>query len=282
MVKEKSPNKSIAPFVKWVGGKRQLIKDLEIHFPSEISTYYEPFVGGGAVLFHLQPKKAVINDTNKELINLYKTIKNNPDKLIKDLKKHENTPEYFYKIRSLDRDKNIYSKLSKVEKASRIVYLNKTCFNGLYRVNSSGEFNTPFGKYKNPNIVNETTIKAVSNYLSTNLIEILNIDFEKSLLESKEGDFVYLDPPYDPVSNSANFTGYTKSGFGKDEQLRLKNICDNLNKKGVKFLLSNSFTNFIQDLYSDYKFSIINAKRSINSNAKKRGAIKEVLVKNYD
>ena len=271
-----------APVLKWVGGKRQLMSEIEKVLPKTYTTYYEPFIGGGAVLFELQPKKAVINDVNGELINLYNVIKDDVELLIEDLKKHENTPEYFYSIRELDRKKDKYENLSNVEKASRIVYLNKTCFNGLFRVNKAGEFNSPFGKYKNPNIVDEVTLRAVSKYFNKADIKILNGDFEASLKGIRKGAFVYLDPPYDPVSNSANFTGYDKGGFNRDEQIRLKKLCDKLDKKGVKFLLSNSATDFIKDLYKDYNIKIVNAKRAINSNGNARGEVDEVLVRNYE
>lgn len=271
-----------APVLKWVGGKRQLMSEIEKVLPKTYTTYYEPFIGGGAVLFELQPKKAVINDVNGELINLYNVIKDDVELLIEDLKKHENTPEYFYSIRELDRKRDKYENLSNVEKASRIVYLNKTCFNGLFRVNKAGEFNSPFGKYKNPNIVDEVTLRAVSKYFNKADIKILNGDFEASLKGIRKGAFVYLDPPYDPVSNSANFTGYDKGGFNRDEQIRLKKLCDKLYKKGVKFLLSNSATDFIKDLYKDYNIKIVKAKRAINSNGNARGEVDEVLVRNYE
>lgn len=271
-----------APVLKWVGGKRQLMSEIEKVLPKTYTTYYESFIGGGAVLFELQPKKAVINDVNGELINLYNVIKDDVELLIEDLKKHENTPEYFYSIRELDRKKDKYENLSNVEKASRIVYLNKTCFNGLFRVNKAGEFNSPFGKYKNPNIVDEVTLRAVSKYFNKADIKILNGDFEASLKGIRKGAFVYLDPPYDPVSNSANFTGYDKGGFNRDEQIRLKKLCDKLDKKGVKFLLSNSATDFIKDLYKDYNIKIVKAKRAINSNGNARGEVDEVLVRNYE
>lgn len=271
-----------APVLKWVGGKRQLMSEIEKVLPKTYTTYYEPFIGGGAVLFELQPNKAVINDVNVELINLYNVIKDDVELLIEDLRKHENTPEYFYGIREQDRDRNEYEKLSKIEKASRIVYLNKTCFNGLFRVNKAGEFNSPFGKYKNPNIVDEVTLRAVSKYFNKSDIKILNCDFEQSLRNIRKGSFVYLDPPYDPVSSSANFTGYDKGGFNRDEQIRLKKLCDKLDKKGVKFLLSNSATDFIKELYKDYTIKIVKAKRAINSNGNSRGEVDEVLVRNYD
>ncbi len=233
------------------------------------------------MLFHLQPKKAVINDSNEELVNLYEVIKKAPDKLIQELKEHKNEEAYFYEIRGLDRDKALYRKLNNIQRASRIIYLNKTCYNGLFRVNSAGEFNSPFGRYKNPNIVNEITIRAVSNYLAHNDIRILNTDYEKALANIRKGSFVYFDPPYDPVSNSANFTGYTKGGFGRDEQARLKSVCDRLDERGVKFLLSNSATDFIKELYADYSVSIVHANRAVNSKANGRGKIAEVLIRNY-
>ena len=274
-------NKLVAPVVKWVGGKRQIIDQIFQYIPKNISTYYEPFFGGGAVLFELQPKKAVINDINKELINLYEVIKNNTEELLEDLKTHKNDEEYFYYVRELDRDKASYNSLTPVQKASRIIFLNKTCYNGLFRVNKSGEFNAPFGRYKNPNIVNEITIRAVSNYFKKADITFMSKDFAEVLKGARKGAFVYLDPPYDPVSDTASFTGYDKGGFNRDEQIRLKNVCDKLNEKGIRFLLSNSATDFIKDLYADYRIEIVKAKRAINSNGDKRGEIDEVLVMNF-
>lgn len=274
-------NKLIAPFLKWVGGKRQLMPAIKELIPKNYTNYYEPFIGGGAVLFDLQPKNAVINDFNEELINVYQTIKENPEELISDLKTHRNESDYFYDLRALDREDN-FENLSNIKKASRVIYLNKTCYNGLYRVNNSGEFNSPFGRYKNPNIVNETTIRAVSKYLNTNKITILNGDFEEALKGIKKGSFVYFDPPYHPVSASSNFTGYVQGGFDMYEQVRLRDLCNKLNEKEINFLLSNSATQFIEDLYKDYKISYVKANRSINSNAKKRGEIDEVLIRNYE
>ena len=274
-------NKLIAPFLKWVGGKRQLMPAIKELIPKNYTNYYEPFIGGGAVLFDLQPKNAVINDFNEELINVYQTIKENPEELISNLKTHKNESDYFYDLRALDREDS-FENLSNIKKASRVIYLNKTCYNGLYRVNNSGEFNSPFGRYKNPNIVNETTIRAVSKYLNTNKITILNGDFEEALKGIKKGSFVYFDPPYHPVSASSNFTGYVQGGFDMYEQVRLRDLCNKLNEKGINFLLSNSATLFIEDLYKDYKISYVKANRSINSNAKKRGEIDEVLIRNYE
>lgn len=272
----------VTPVVKWVGGKRQLISEIDKYIPSHYSTYYEPFVGGGAILFHLQPKKAVINDINEELINLYQVIKDNVDELIEDLKRHKNEPDYFYKIRELDRDIEKYKSLSPIKRASRIHYLNKTCYNGLFRVNSQGQFNTPFGRYKNPNIVNEVTLRAVSRYFNRANISFKCCDFEEAVKYARKGSFIYFDPPYDPVSDTSSFTGYDKGGFDKKEQKRLKELCDRLNNRGIKFLLSNSETKFILDLYKDYRIEIVQAKRSINSKGHKRGAVNEVLVRNYD
>jgi DNA adenine methylase len=274
-------DKFIVPFLKWAGGKRQLLPAIANHIPNGYITYYEPFVGGGAVLFYLQPSLAVINDYNSELINVYKVIKNHPDELIEDLKKHRNESEYFYRIRALDRS-NQFEKLTEVEKASRVIFLNKTCYNGLFRVNNSGEFNAPFGRYKNPNIVNEHIIRGVSSFLKGNDIQILNKDYTSALEGVTKNDFVYFDPPYHPLSESSSFTGYLQGGFNKAEQERLKETCDELNKKGIRFLLSNSATDFIKKLYSKYTIIYVKANRYVNSVAKKRGAIDEVLVKNYD
>ena len=274
-------NKLVAPVVKWVGGKRQLLNEIIPLLPKQIPSYCEPFLGGGAVLFAVQPTKAIVNDLNKDLITVYEVIRDDADALIESLKRHENTSEYFYAIRDLDRDRDTYSSLSNVEKASRLIYLNKTCFNGLFRVNSSGEFNSPFGRYKNPNIVNEPVIRAVSEYLNSGSITFYSEDFAETLKRVEKGGFAYLDPPYDPVSSTASFTGYSKGGFDRDEQIRLKHCCDELTRRGVKFMLSNSATDFIKELYRDYNVAIVRAKRAINSDASKRGAIEEVLVTNY-
>ncbi|NLL21624.1 MAG: DNA adenine methylase [Firmicutes bacterium] len=273
-------NRLVAPVVKWAGGKRQIIEQI-IKYVPDFSIYYEPFLGGGAVLFALQPEEAVVNDINSELINLYKVIKDNVDELIEELKQHRNEEDYYYKIRELDRNKDKYSKLTPVQKASRLIYLNKTCYNGLFRVNKAGEFNTPFGNYRNPNIVNEITLRAVSNYFNQARVTFTCKDFEEVLKEAGKEAFVYLDPPYYPVSDTSSFTGYVKGGFDRDEQIRLKKACDKLNEKGIKFLLSNSAADFIKNLYRDYRIEIITAKRAINSKAERRGEIDEVLVMNY-
>lgn len=274
-------NKLVMPIVKWVGGKRQLITDIESNLPSKFNTYHEPFFGGGALLFHLQPKKAVINDYNEDLMNTYLCVKEYPDKLIESLKKHLNTSEYFYEIRDKDRTKSTYKKMNIIEKSSRLIYLNKTCYNGLFRVNSSGQFNTPFGGYKNPNIVNEPTLKAVSKYFNDNDITILHGDYQDTLSYIHENDLVYLDPPYDPVSDTASFTGYSEIGFNKEDQIKLRDFCVQIHNRGAYFLLSNSATDFIKELYKEFHIEIVKAKRPINSIGSKRGEIDEVLVRNY-
>ncbi len=232
-------------------------------------------------LFHLQPNKSIINDFNPELINVYNVIKNQVEDLIADLGLHKNESDYFYKIRRIDRSEE-FKNLSKVKRASRIIYLNKTCFNGLYRVNNAGEFNTPFGRYKNPNIVNEPVLRAVSKYLNSNNIQLLCGDFNEALKKANESSFVYLDPPYHPISENSNFTGYVKGGWDIDDQTRLRKSCDELDSKGIKFLLSNSSSPLILDLYKNYKISIIKANRAINSVGTKRGEVEEVLVRNYE
>ena len=277
----RAKNKLVMPFLKWVGGKRQLMNDIEPLIPSKISTYYEPFIGGGAVLLNQQPKKAVVNDYNAELINVYKMVRDHVEELIEDLATHENESEYFYRIRVQDSEEG-FENLSALKRASRVIYLNKTCFNGLYRVNSSGEFNTPFGRYKSPNIVNEPVLRAVSKYLQNNDIDLLSGDFEDALKGVRKGAFVYLDPPYYPISKSSNFTGYVEGGFGSDQQERLRDVCIKLHQKGVNFLLSNSATPFIKDLYKDFEIIEVEAKRQINSVASKRGEVTEVLVRNYE
>ena len=275
-------NVILSPVVKWVGGKRQLLDDIIPLVPDHFSTYVEPFVGGGALLFELQPKKAIVNDLNHELINLYNVIKNNPKELLLLLEEHElnNSEEYFYQIRDLDRSES-YNEMSNIEKAARIIYLNKTCYNGLFRVNQSGQFNSPYGKYKNPNIVNKPVVLAMANYFQNNNITLLNGDYKMALKNLRKGAFVYFDPPYMPISSSSSFTGYTENGFDKKQQIELKEECDKLNSRGIKFLLSNSDHPFIRDLYKDYEIITVKAKRSINSNSSKRGEINEVLVRNY-
>ena len=280
---KKSKNKLVSPFLKWVGGKRQLIPAIMEHLPKNINylDYYEPFIGGGALFFHLQPQNAFINDFNEELINVYNVIKDNLTELISDLKKHKNEADYFYEIRGLDRTED-FQNLSKIERASRVIFLNKTCFNGLYRVNNAGEFNAPFGRYKNPNIVNEPTLKAVNKFLNSSNVRISSGDYSEILATADENSFVYFDPPYHPISESSNFTGYIQGGWNIFDQIRLREVCDDLHERGVKFLLSNSSAQFIRDQYENYTITTVKATRAINSNGADRGEIDEVLIKNYE
>ncbi|WP_196602152.1 DNA adenine methylase [Pectinatus frisingensis] len=272
-------NLLISPIVKWVGGKRQLLTEIMPFINKNCSTYVEPFIGGGAVFFELQPKKAIVNDFNYELINLYLTVRDFSEELIYELQKHKenNSEEYYYMIRAVDRTPE-YETMSTIEKAARIIYLNKTCYNGLYRVNSAGQFNSPYGKYKKPNIVNATTIRAMSKYLQNNHIKIMQGDYRNTLKGLRRGAFVYLDPPYMPISSSSSFTGYTENGFTYEQQVELKLECDKLRNRGISFLLSNSDCREIRELYHEYHIQTVKAKRSINSNATKRGEINEVLI----
>lgn len=276
-----SKKQLIAPVLKWAGGKRQLLDTLIPLVPKDYSVYCEPFVGGGALFFALQPQSACINDVNHELIRVYTVIKNDVDALIEQLKQFQNNKDQFYEIRSWDRNKDKYTHLSDIEKAARIIYLNRTCFNGLFRVNASGEFNVPFGNYANPNIVNEPVLRAISFYFNNSEIVFNAVDYAEILKNLPDNAFVYLDPPYDPVSVTANFTSYTKDGFSRDEQIRLRKCCDELNERGIKFMLSNSATDFIYDQYSKYNIEIISAKRLVGADASKRGRIQEVIVRNY-
>lgn len=268
------------PFLKWAGGKRQLLFEIRKYVPDNYKMYFEPFVGAGAVLFDLQPKCAVINDINFELMNTYYVIQHSVEELIDELSKHKNEKEYYYTIRNLDRSDTFYE-LSNIQRAARLIYLNKTCYNGLFRVNRQGQFNVPFGKYKNPKIVNSDVLRAVHDYLTSNEITILNVDFEKAVANAKAGDFVYFDPPYDPVSETSSFTNYSLNGFTRDDHVRLRDVFVDLHERGCYVLLSNSATDFIQELYSDFYVEKVSASRNINSVAAKRGKIDEVLVRNY-
>ncbi len=271
---------SAQPFLKWAGGKRQLLSQIKPHIPKQFKRYFEPFVGGGALLFDLKPQRAVINDVNAEISNVYQVIRDDVDALIQDLEQHQNNPDYFYALRALDRQPD-FIHYSALKRASRVLYLNKTCFNGLYRVNQSGQFNVPFGRYKNPNIVNADNLRHVSLFLRRHQVKILNEDFSHAVKGMRKEDFVYFDPPYDPLSDSASFTSYAAGDFGREQQRQLQQLCCRLDERGCRFLLSNSATDFIKDLYQDFSISTVQAKRSINSNRKGRGQIAEVLVKNY-
>ncbi len=275
-------NKLVVPVLKWVGGKRQLLDTLTPLLPKRVSTYCEPFVGGGAMLFNMQPNTAYINDINSDLILVYNVIKNEVESLISALTEYKNEADFFYSVRDWDRDKRKYESLTDIERAARIIYLNKTCYNGLYRVNNAGEFNSPFGSYKNPNIVNAPVLRAVSSYFNNATIHFTSTDYAEALDLIPKGTFVYLDPPYDPISATSSFTGYSKGGFTQADQIRLRECCDELHKRGIKFMLSNSSTEFIHEQYAAYNITIVKAKRAINSVANKRGDVDEVVVRNYE
>lgn len=271
----------IKPFIKWAGGKRQLLNVLEQHVPQSFGHYYEPFVGAGALLFHLKPHHATINDYNQQLILAYKSIKFDVDHLIELLHDHklQDSKEYYYLIRKLDTDDG-FAKMSDTEKAARLIYLNKTCYNGLYRVNLAGGYNVPYGGYKKPAILDESTLRAVSRYLNRGEIQILNGDFAESVLNAQPNDFVYFDPPY-YYDNNSGFTAYQRGGFDKHEHIRLKDVVDKLTECNVKVLVSNSDSEFVRQLYSEYEQIIVQARRHINSNSNERGYINELIVKNY-
>jgi DNA adenine methylase len=275
----------VQPFLKWAGGKRQLLREIRKLLPQNFDVYFEPFLGAGAVLFELQPRNALINDANSELVNCYEVIRQCPEELVTHARTHQIDEGYYYRLRAQDRDPD-FKNLPPLERASRTIYLNKTCYNGLFRVNKKGYFNVPFGRYANPVIVDELTIKAVSEYLNAASIKLRNDDFQTALRDAVRNDFAYLDPPYDPLSETASFTSYNAGAFDQAQQYRLKSTCDDLTQRGCKLLLSNSATDFIRDLYSDrsrYTVIEVQATRSINSNAKARGRIRELLIfNNYE
>ena len=273
------------PFVKWAGGKRQLMPILNENLPKIFGTYHEPFLGGGAFLFHILTKynkqKCSLSDLNADLILSYTVIQTRVDDLIHSLKIHEknyrkDSTSYYYSIReSVPR--------SEIEKTSRLLFLNRTCFNGLYRVNRKGKFNVPLGKYTNPNIVNEENLRSVSAILQSSKVSMQCQDFEAILGNTNKGDFIYFDPPYQPVSQTANFTSYTDKDFTYDDLSRLAKLCMDLDAKGCKVLLSNSSSEQVIDMFSKkpWKINKIQATRSINSNSKKRTGHFELLIKNY-
>ena len=272
------------PFVKWAGGKRQIIDKLLKHIPLDYNTYYEPFVGGGALLFELSPKNAVINDSNKELMNVYKMISTDKgyESVVKLLntyeKKHDE--KFFYQIRNLDKDKDKYLKLTDAERAARTIYLNKTCFNGLYRVNSKGEFNVPFNKKLKVNTYDSENMILAYVYFQANNVKMLSVDFEEAVKDAQKGDFIYFDPPYDS-ENDKTFNSYTEDGFGKEEQRRLAKVYKELSDRGCYVMLSNHNTTLVNELYKDFNINVITAKRNINSKGNKRGKVEEVIITNY-
>ncbi len=285
MSKFKNNQPQAKPFLKWAGGKRGLIKQLFAKFPTEFNNYHEPFLGGGAVFFELysrgmlEGKKAYLSDINSELINTYQIVKNNPEKLITELVHYKNNhdKELYYKTRELDRSNN-FKTLPKLERAARFIYLNKTCFNGLYRVNSKGYFNTPIGSYKNPNIADKEVILNASKALQNAIIS--NQTFDKTLNDANQDDFIYLDPPYYPLTETTSFTAYDKNAFLDKEQEQLFDVFIGLHKKECVVIQSNSKTQFIEDLYRDYEqHHTVKANRNINSNANKRQRIEEWVIR---
>ena len=274
---------ALQPFTKWTGGKRQLLPVIRELMPKKYNRYFEPFVGGGALFFDLAPKDAVINDFNAELINCYQQIKDNPQELIEILKVHQeyNSKEYYLDLRSVDRDERI-DMMSEVQRAARILYMLRVDFNGLYRVNSKNQFNVPYGRYKNPKIVDENLVSAISTYLNNNQIEIKKGDFEKAVLDVQPRDFVYFDPPYIPLSETSAFTSYTHEGFSYDDQVRLRDTFKKLSDTGAYVMLSNSSSFLVEELYQDFNIHYVEATRTNGAKSSSRGRISEIIVTNYE
>lgn len=266
------------PFVKWVGGKRQLLKQFKNLYPQnfcfQTHTYFEPFVGGGAVFFNLQPYQSEISDMNFELITAYKVIQKNVEALIMSLQKHQYEKEYFLKMRDQDP-----LQLSDIERASRFIFLNRTCFNGLYRVNKKGRFNVPFGRYANPLICDKENLRTVHEALQNT--KIFCRPYQKVLDNAQKGDFIYFDPPYVPLNPTSSFTSYTKEGFGLKQQEELRDTFAELSKRGCYVMLSNSDTLVVRELYKDFTIHSVQAGRAINASSGKRGKVGEVVVVNY-
>ena len=274
---------NLQPFTKWTGGKRQLLGELRSYMPETYGRYFEPFVGGGALFFDLAPEQAVINDFNEELINAYRQIKNNPAELINLLIKHKenNSKDYYLELRSADRDGRI-SRMTGVERAARILYMLRVDFNGLYRVNSKNQFNVPYGRYKNPKIVDVDLLYQISEYLNENDVEILQTDFAEAVKDAQTGDFVYFDPPYIPLNETSSFTSYTHEGFSYEEQVRLRNTFKELTERGVYAMLSNSSSPLVEELYKDFNIYFVEAQRTNGAKSSSRGKISEIIVTNYD
>jgi len=271
----------VPSLVKWAGGKKQLLEQFKSYFPKKIERYFEPFVGGGTVAFYLiknhpEIKKIYLSDVNEELVTTYNVVKKSVEELITLLKEYKlyHNKEFYYKIRAED-----VKKLTPVQIAARFIYLNRTCFNGLYRVNSKGGFNVPIGSYKNPAICNEEDLREISRLLQKDDIRVAR--FDDAVKEAREGDFVYFDPPYYPLKKGKSFTTYTKEAFLEKEQEKLAQLFKGLDRKGAKIMLSNSDTDFIKALYKGYKINFVKATRTINCDASKRGAINEVMITNY-
>jgi DNA adenine methylase len=274
---------SLTPFVKWAGGKRQLLNKLLELKPQSFGNYFEPFIGGGALFLELAPKEAHINDYNQELTAVYRSLNDKKafNELYRLCKEHEvlHNEQYYYSIRSIDTQPG-YSELPISVRGARCIYLNKSCFNGLYRVNAKGFFNVPFNGKDKVKLFDEENIKALHEYFLNNDITITTGDFASAVEEAEKGDFVYFDPPYD-LMGEQSFTTYTKVGFGREEQLRLRDLFSKLSDKGVYCMLSNANTPYIRELFAKFNIHIVNAKRMINSKANGRGNVEEVIVTNY-
>ena len=274
---------SLQPFTKWTGGKRQLLPVIKSLMPDSYGRYFEPFVGGGALFFELTPENAIINDFNSELINCYQQIKESSFELIELLSQHQasNSKDYYLLLRSADRDGRI-EEMTDVERAARIMYMLRVDFNGLYRVNSKNQFNVPYGRYKNPKIVDSDLILSISQYLNENAIRILNGDFEDAVKDVKSGDFVYFDPPYIPLSETSSFTSYTHEGFSFEDQVRLRDTFKELDKKGAYVMLSNSSSPLVEELYKEFNIHKVLANRTNGAKSSSRGKIDEIIVTNYE
>jgi DNA adenine methylase len=275
---------SVKPFVKWVGGKRQLLRDITPLIPEDYTRYIEPFAGGGAVFFSLSGQiqnakiPAWLNDINPELVNTYLMVRDQPDALLADLRTHIYDKDYFLELRGLDRTEEGLAALSTVARASRFIYLNRTAFNGLYRVNAKGQFNVPFGRYSNPLIADADTIYACSAALQN--IQITCSGFDEVVSQAGAGDFVYLDPPYIPLSQTAYFTSYSHDGFGPDEQGKLARLLCDLDKRGGRFIASNAFVPQLVELYAGFTIIEVKATRAINADKDGRNAVSEALITN--
>ncbi|MDR1374135.1 MAG: DNA adenine methylase [Treponema sp.] len=284
MTAAKVPPPKTRPFLKWAGGKRQLLEKLRGFFPADRTgyTYYEPFIGGGAAFFDLQPDRAVINDCIGDLAAVYRVIRQGINELLELLEQYRtrHSRDYYYYIRNQDRDKDRYAKMKDAERAARFLYLNRTCYNGLYRVNRRGEFNVPCGRYQTAPVYDEANLRAIHRYLASSGICILNGDFADAVKTASGKDFVYFDPPYHSPDRSG-FTGYRSPGFGEGEQRRLRDTFAELSRRGVSCLLSNADTPFIRELYRDFGITGLEARRAINSDAVGRGTVREVLVSNF-
>ncbi len=267
------------PVLKWVGGKRRLIEQITNLFPEDYPTraYHEPFFGGGALFFHLEPRSGSINDVNKRLINFYRILKENPDELIEEASQYVYDKDEYYSLRKQFNEEQ----LTPVEEAAILLYLNKTGYNGLYRVNSKGKYNVPFGRYKKPTIVDREKIYEASRLLQN--IEINSERFYSIEKYAEAGDLVYFDPPYLPVSETSDFTAYSKKGFGYNDHILLRKTCLDLDKRGVYFVQSNSYVEPILELYENtdgFRIEIVQMNRAINSKTSKRGWVNEILVTN--